>query len=300
MLEKKINSSGVGDILEIANCSLTFLMLIFYVISTYTYPPLTKINNEINVILDKIEIYFIAYFIFHFVLKFYISQQRILFLLELTTLVDISSIIMIIFSQTNFISNNVKYFFRLFRMVRILYLFKLEDLLQKRFNETVRNLFKLLIAFTSLVFLSTAAILEIENYNFRLEYGELEIDSSNVELNGKDSSSIMRFHDVIYFELVTLTTVGYGDITPKVWVSRYIIIITVLCLLVVVLPLYSKLKILLSLTTKYSRMTYQKSSKKTKHVLVLGECSIESYEAFLEELYNADHGQTNYDKSSKK
>ena len=295
LLEKKINSSGVGDIFEITNCSLTFLMLIFYVISTYTYPPLTKINNEINMILQKIEIYFIAFFIFHFVLKFYISQQRILFLLELTTLVDISSIIMIIFSQTKFITDNVKYFFRLFRMVRILYLFKLEDLLQKRFNETVRNIFKLLIALTSLVFLSSAFIIEIENYNFRLEYGELEIDSSKVELIGKDFSSIMRFHDVIYFELVTLTTVGYGDITPKVWISRFIIIITVLCLLVVILPLYSKLKILLSLTTKYSRMTYQKNSNKTKHVLVLGECSIESYEAFLEELYNADHGQTNYD-----
>ena len=215
--------------------------------------------------------------------------------MELTTLVDISSIIMVIFSQTNFISDNVKYFFRLFRMVRILYLFKLEDSLQKRFNETVRNFFKLLIAFTSLVFLSTAFIIEIENYNFRLEYGELSIDSSNVELNGKDYSSIMRFHDVIYFELVTLTTVGYGDITPKVWISRFIIIITVLCLFIVILPLYGKLKILLSLTTKYSRMNYQKNSKKTKHVLVLGECSLESYEAFLEELYNADHGQTNYD-----
>ena len=295
VLEKKINSSGVGDILEIINCSLTFLMLLFYVISTYTYPPLSQIHTKINTILEEIELYFIAFFIFHFILKFYMSQQRILFLLELTTLVDISSIIMVIFSQTKFITDNAKYFFRLFRMVRILYLFKLEDLLQKRFNETVRNIFKLLIALTSLVFLSTAFIIEIENYNFRLEYGELEIDSSNVELNGKDFSSIMRFHDVIYFELVTLTTVGYGDITPKVWISRFIIIITVLCLLVVILPLYSKLKILLSLTTKYSRMTYQKNSNKTKHVLVLGECSIESYEAFLEELYNADHGQTNYD-----
>ena len=58
---------------------------------------------------------------------------------------------------------------------------------------------------------------------------------------------------------------------------------------------YTKLKVIFTLTTKYSRMTYQKSSKKVNHVLVLGECGIESYEAFLEELYNADHGQTNYD-----
>ena len=57
LLEKKINSSGVGDIFEIINCSLTFLMIIFYIISTYTYPPLTQINNKINVVLQEIEMY---------------------------------------------------------------------------------------------------------------------------------------------------------------------------------------------------------------------------------------------------
>ena len=295
ILEKKLNSSGIGDILEIINFSITFIIILFYIISTYTYPPISDTYGKINSVIEDIELYLIAILILHFILKFYVSQQRLLFLLELTTLIDISSIIMLIFSKTKIISYNVKYFFRLFRDVRIIYLFKLEALLQKRFNETVRYIFKLLIAFASLLFLSTGFILEIENFNFRLEYGDYAVDSSQVELSGKGTSSLMRFHDVIYFELVTLTTIGYGDITPKVWISRYIIIITVLCLLVVVLPLYTKLKVIFTLTTKYSRMTYQKSSNKVKHVLILGECGIESYEAFLEELYNEDHGQTNYD-----
>ena len=42
-------------------------------------------------------------------------------------------------------------------------------------------------------------------------------------------------------------------------------------------------------------MKYRKNSGNTKHILVLGECGIESYLAFLEELYNADHGETNHD-----
>ena len=295
ILEKKLNSSGIGDILEIINFSITFIIILFYIISTYTYPPISDTYGKINSVIEDIELYLIAILVLHFILKFYVSQQRLLFLLELTTLIDISSIIMLIFSKTKIISYNAKYFFRLFRDVRIIYLSKLEALLQKRFNETVRYIFKLLIAFASLLFLSTGFILEIENFNFRLEYGDYAVDSSQVELSGKGTSSLMRFHDVIYFELVTLTTIGYGDITPKVWISRYIIIITVLCLLVVVLPLYTKLKVIFTLTTKYSRMTYQKSSNKLKHVLILGECGIESYEAFLEELYNEDHGQTNYD-----
>ena len=295
ILDKKLNSSGIADIFEIINCSITFIIIVFYIISTYTYPALSSVYTEINKTIEKIEIYLLAILILHFILKFYVSQQRLLFILELTTIVDISSIIMIILSNTKAISYRAKYFCRLFRMVRIIYLFKLEFILQKRTNETLRYIFKLVIVFISLVFLSASFILEIENYYFRLDYGDYAIDSSEVELNGKGTTSLIRFHDVVYFELVTLTTIGYGDITPKFWISRYIIILTVICLLVIVLPLYSKLKVIFALNTKYSRMTYQKSGRKARHVLVLGECGIESYEAFLEELYNADHGETNYD-----
>ena len=295
ILDKKLNSSGIGDIFEIINCSLTFIIIVFYIISTYTYPSLSSIYNKINETIEKIEIYILSILALHFVLKFYVSQQRLLFILELTTIVDISSIIMIILSYTKVISYRAKYFFRLFRMVRIIYLFKLELILQKRTNETLRYIFKLVMVFISLVFLSASFILEIENNIFRLDYGDYAINSSEVEFNGKGTTSLMRFHDVVYFELVTLTTIGYGDITPKFWISRYIVILTVIGLLVIVLPLYSKLKVIFALNTKYSRMTYQKSGKKAKHVLVLGECGIESYEAFLEELYNADHGETNYD-----
>jgi glycosyltransferase involved in cell wall biosynthesis len=62
-----------------------------------------------------------------------------------------------------------------------------------------------------------------------------------------------------------------------------------------VLPVYSKLKIIFALTSKYSRMSYQKKNKKIKHLFVLGDCGVESYEAFLKELYNDDHGTINYD-----
>ena len=104
----------------------------------------------------------------------------------------------------------------------------------------------------------------------------------------------MTFHDAIYFGLVTLTTEGYGDITPRIWISRYIIIFTVLAFIFIIKPIHTKFGVLIEIT-KYSKMTYKKKSVNTQHILVLGECGIESYLAFLEELYNADHGETNHD-----
>ena len=72
-------------------------------------------------------------------------------------------------------------------------------------------------------------------------------------------------------------------------------ILTVFGLVILILPIYSKFKIILALTSEYSRISYIKKKSKTQHLIVLGECGVESFEAFLEELYNDDHGNTNYD-----
>ena len=292
--DKKIITSGLGDILEIINFCLTLILIIFYILSTYTYPETSDVYKKINSITDKIELYIVIYLILHFLLKLYIVKQKILFLLELTTLVDLVSIVMIILSKTDYISYEIKFFFRIFRMIRIIYLFKLENLLQTNSNETTLVLSRLLISFISLVFISVSLILEIENYYFRLEYGIDSTESSFIAYNGKGFENLMSFHDAIYFGLVTLTTEGYGDITPKMWLSRYIIIFTVLAFIFIIKPIHTKFSVLLEIT-KYSKLQYKKNSGNAKHILVLGECGIESYLAFLEELYNADHGDTDHD-----
>ena len=292
--DKKINSSGIPDILEIINFCLTIILIIFYILSTYTYPETSHIKKKINSITEHIELYIVIYLIAHFLLKLYMNQQKIIFLLEFSTLIDIASIIMIIFSKTDYISYEHKFFFRIFRIVRIIYLFKIENLLQKKASETSLILSKLLISSLSLVFIALSLILEIENYYFRKIFGNYATKSEYISYNGKGTESLIRFHDGIYFGLVTLTTEGYGDITPNIWISRYIIIFTVLAFLFIIKPIHTKLGVLLEIT-KYSKMKYRQNSKKSKHILILGECSIESYLAFLEELYNADHGQTNHD-----
>ena len=293
-INQKINSSILMDILEMINCTLTTGIVIFYILSTYTYPEKSETNKKINLVINKIEIYMVIFFGVHFIFKLWVNQQKISFLLELTTLVDIVTIFMISFAKTDYISYRYKFFFRIFRMVRIIYLFKVEYLLQKVSNETTIVFIKLLKAVVSLVFISVSLILEIENFNFRTVYGNESINSPMVAYNGKSLESILRFHDVVYFAYISLTTVGFGDITTKNWIARYVLIFTVLSFNIYVKPLSNKLSALLE-RTKYSKMKYVTNSKKTKHILILGECGIESYLAFLEELYNADHGQTNHD-----
>ncbi len=293
MLDKFLMRTGIDEILEIINFILTFFLIVFYIISTYTYPEITNYKKGVNNTIELIEIFIWAILVFHFILKFYISSSRLIFIFDFINLIDSSSLILIILAKTKYLSYNTKFFFRLFRIVRMIYLMKLEQILQKRFNETVRYSYKLLIYFLSIFCISTSCVLEIENYRFRKTFGDMATQSGTQSTKANDE--LYRFHDMAYFELVSFTTIGYGDLTPKETSSRFIVIITIILILIIVLPIYSKLKIIFALTSKYSRISYQKKSQKTKHILILGDCGVESFEAFLEELYNDDHGEINYD-----
>ena len=295
ILEKKLTQTGIGEIFELINFGITLILIFFYIFSTYTYPETTTFKEDTNHYVNLIEIYLCVYLIVHFVLKFYTSQSRLYFLFDFISLIDYASIICILVAQQSFVSKNLKYFLRLFRIVRVFYLFKLEYILQKRYNETVRYSYKLLINFISILFLSAGLLLEIENLSYRNKYGEDSSAKSKIELSNKGKQQLLQFHDMVYFEIITITTMGFGDISLKVWISRFIVIATIISILVLVLLIYSKLKIIFALTSKYSRIEYQKKSKKTQHLIVLGECGVESFKAFLEELYNEDHGRINYE-----
>ena len=278
ILDKLLTTSGAGEILDLINCSFTFIEVIFYIVSTYTYPEMKDQHRKTNNVIDIIETIFIIYFTFHFILRFYVSQSRFYFFFELNNLVDLSSIICIIFSRQNIVSDNNKYFMRLFRMIRFVYLFKIEQILQRRTNEQIRYSYKLIISLITIIFLSSAIILEVENNKIR-----------------KENKELYRFHDVLYFEFVTLTTIGFGDITPASDLGRLSTIGTIVIIIAVIPALYSKLAIVFSLSSTYSRQSYNKMSNKTKHLIILGDCGPESYEACLQELYHEDHGNVNFD-----
>ena len=292
ILEKFLHTSGVGDIFEIINAILTFMLIIFYVISTYTYPETSDSLKSINKNINVIEIYVCLVLIIHFVIKFYSCQSRIYFMFDLICIVDYSTIVCIIIAQQKFVSEETKYFLRFFRMIRIIYLFKIEYIFQKR-SETARYIYKLIVNIFTLFFLSSSLILEIENNNYRA------INRNGKGIGGvqgvKGTWASFQFHDMIYFLLITISTTGFGDITPKLWMTKYIVVITLFGLLIFILPVYSKLETILTLSSKYSRIAYTKSSKTSKHLVVFGECGSESFKAFLEELYHEDHGNTNYD-----
>ena len=291
-VEKYLAATGLSDLLDIINSLISFIMIVFYIISTYTVPAgYNKSFEMINNLIDTIEIFLCIYLISHLALRIYTSQNRILYIFSLENLIDSGSIIAILLAKQAFIVDEFKYYLRFFRMVRIFYLLKLENIFQRRTNEAVRYTYKLIIVIVTIIFLSTGLILELENQAYRRDNLINNSDVNEIGFSGaKALPSLYQFHDMFYYLLVTLSTIGFGDITPSTDLARFTIIITILTMLAVIPTLTQKLLTILQITSKYSRIGYRKYTNDTKHLILLGSVGKEGLDAFLNELYHEDHG----------
>ena len=159
--------------------------------------------------------------------------------------------------------------------------------------------FKLIYYIFNIIFVFAAAMLSVENHAFIL--------GMKAEIIARDNSTytpdpevleditLYKFHDMLYYMIVTMTTVGYGDIYPYTILGQYIfimIMITFAATIPVTMIEFSKVN---SLTSEYSRMSYQKSRGDLKHILLLGNSQPDAINTFLQECFHADHGSLDTD-----
>ncbi len=97
-----------------------------------------------------------------------------------------------------------------------------------------------------------------------------------------------QYHDAVYLIFTTITTIGYGDYSPKTVIGRVLLMLMILSALVLVPKETNKLIAILANNSVYRRQKY-KVSKFTSHVLICGEMR-EGVVEFFKELFHPDHG----------
>eukprot|EP00003_Mantamonas_plastica_P027345 TRINITY_DN5846_c1_g1_i2.p1 TRINITY_DN5846_c1_g1~~TRINITY_DN5846_c1_g1_i2.p1 ORF type:complete len:731 (-),score=239.15 TRINITY_DN5846_c1_g1_i2:251-2443(-) len=126
---------------------------------------------------------------------------------------------------------------------------------------------KLVLTIICVVFCATGIIQTVEN------------------LNGLQR---LTFLDSLYFLIVTVTTVGYGDITPESELGKTVTIVFI-CFFFVVVPRQTSELWQLSTTDTAFRKPYSKGE--ASHVLVCGDINFTTAMRFLQEFYHEDHGE---------
>ena len=109
--------------------------------------------------------------------------------------------------------------FLFWRVLRIFSLMKLDKIFASKNMELTRRCFNLFFTLFATLIIIASAMGEVENDHIR-KHPEDKVDQ-------------YRFHEMVYYMVVTMTTVGYGDITPETDYGRALVVLTILIMLAI-------------------------------------------------------------------
>ena len=252
---------------------------IMYVVETYSVATETPIWSKC------VEVIVAAFFSADYVIRMYLSESRCRFALKGTSVLDILCILPVVFvfvlddsqgeaSQFIFFLQ----FLRVVRLIRILRGYRVVTVSKRGDPDNLKKQINILVyTLLTLIFI-TAALLHLVEKTARVPW--LDNEEGNPQLSD--------FHDAVYFVVITLTTVGYGDITPKTAVGRVMVMIFVTASVIIIPRETGKLSELMALTSHYGGTFVPQENR--QHVLVCGYFDYGNLLSFLMEFFHEAHG----------
>eukprot|EP00944_MAST-04C_sp_MAST-4C-sp1_P016245 g16245.t1 len=171
-------------------------------------------------------------------------------------------------------------------------------------RSTVCFVLRLLISLTLLRMLRTARLLRVLHYFFNSISAKvidiivfmltLILFSARVMYAieqeyalDKGKMPAYQFIDYLYFIVTTISTVGYGDISPDTVAGRILIMFIILLFISITSYKINLLVALINSTPKYKRP--YRAANIIPHIIVTGELDYESVNRFLGEYFHPDH-----------
>lgn len=148
-------------------------------------------NEKLRDIYILVEWAIFAWFSLEYALRLYAHSHRLRFVFSFYGIIDLLSILPTLFADGSMIYLRA---FRTFRILRFLRFLEDEEFFFGTMTKTGLQIVRVVYTLVTLIFISSSAVYECES----LAHG----------------GSIQTYFDAVYFTVITLTTVGYGDITP--------------------------------------------------------------------------------------
>ncbi len=183
------------NLLEILGIVCTLEIIISFILSTYNVP-----FENILIKLDFISITILS---IEFIYRLYLSKDKVVFFKNIYNVLDAIVIGAFILYLLQIYSSNAIVSLRIINSVRILVLLRIIKFKHLKLSPETINFITILI----FSFILSSFIWLAEN-------------GVNPGIN--------NFGDAFYFTVISITTIGYGDITPKTTVGKMIIVLAVL------------------------------------------------------------------------
>jgi voltage-gated potassium channel len=173
---------------KFVNLFITTLVLIstgIFVAETYPLSP------DLRSLLVKIDTIIMLIFAIEYTLRFIAATDKVKYIFSFYSLIDLMAILPVVTGVTDVSFIRILRWFRILRLLRFI---EGKALLGNLDREDSSIVTRIIFTIFSIIFIYSGLIYQVEH----------PVNSQNFE----------TFFDAVYFAVVTMTTVGFGDVTP--------------------------------------------------------------------------------------
>lgn len=175
----------LGRAFNLIITGLVLLSSVIFVAETYPLPDYVRIN------LDVIDFCILLFFAWEYLLRLWCADQKLKYLFSLYSIIDLIAILPFLIGIVDISFIRI---FRWFRILRLIRFIEGRTLFGRISSEDSVTLARIVFTLFAIIFVYSGLIYQVEH-----------------PVNPKVFAT---FFDAVYFSVVTMTTVGFGDITP--------------------------------------------------------------------------------------
>nr|CDS20750.1 potassium large conductance calcium activated [Echinococcus granulosus] len=218
---------------------------------------------------------FNLFFLLHFIIRWAAADNKLVFWVDPFSLLDYCTVppcLLAFALQRSWMGLRFMRIFRLFNLAEVLHnLNIIKSASALRFCQLTSFFFAIWLAGAGMIFL-------------------LENTGDFFTSPPYDNSVRLTYGQCLYFAIVTMSTVGYGDITPQTALGRIFTSFFILCALAAFASCIPEIVEMFLASSKYSGAYASRPGR--RHVVVCGDVTTESVKHFLDDFLHPDRRRT--------